>query len=125
LAAIAMLAMPACSHEPRLDEAAAPKSNFAAAESARGGAWSPGAKPAASGDPAGGEYGPADINGSQVPRRRLDSAPGDDAAWAPFDGSEQVIVSDLSVLTDGALVQIAPAPVAHDGEQSALRNGVK
>jgi HlyD family secretion protein len=27
--------------------------------------------------------------------------------WVPFDGSEQVIVGDLSILTDGALVEVA------------------
>jgi multidrug efflux pump subunit AcrA (membrane-fusion protein) len=32
-------------------------------------------------------------------------------AWAPFDGSEQVILGDLSVLSDGSPVRIA-APVA-------------
>ncbi|HQU46531.1 MAG: hypothetical protein B7Z73_07520 [Planctomycetia bacterium 21-64-5] len=40
---------------------------------------------------------------------QLSPASGDDDDWVPFDGSEQVIVGDLSILTDGALVQIAPS----------------
>ena len=36
------------------------------------------------------------------------TALGDDAAWVPFDGSEQVIVGDLAGLTDGTPVQVAP-----------------
>ncbi|HEY5313779.1 MAG TPA: hypothetical protein VIK18_14725 [Pirellulales bacterium] len=33
----------------------------------------------------------------------------EDVTWVPFDGSEQVILGDLSVLTDGAPVQVTPA----------------
>jgi multidrug efflux pump subunit AcrA (membrane-fusion protein) len=33
----------------------------------------------------------------------------DDVSWVPFDGTEQIILGDLSVLTDGAPVQVVPA----------------
>jgi len=29
--------------------------------------------------------------------------------WTPIDGTEQVILGDLSLLTDGAPVEVAPA----------------
>ena len=32
-----------------------------------------------------------------------------DAHWRPIDGSEQVILGDVSALPDGAPVQVAPA----------------
>ena len=32
--------------------------------------------------------------------------------WTPIDGSEQVILGDVSILTDGAPVRLAPAPSA-------------
>ena len=35
-----------------------------------------------------------------------------DHAWKPIDGSEQVILGDLSILADGAPVEVAPAPAA-------------
>lgn len=34
----------------------------------------------------------------------------DEIAWVPFDGSEKVILGDLSVLTDGAPVEVAREP---------------
>ena len=37
---------------------------------------------------------------------QLPAAFGEDAVWAPMDGSEQVIVGDLASLTDGAAVQV-------------------
>ena len=36
-------------------------------------------------------------------------APGDAARWTPIDGSEKVILGDLSLLTDGAPVEAGPA----------------
>ena len=54
----------------------------------------------------------------------LPAAFGDDAQWVPFDGSEHVIVGDLSILTDGAPVQMAP--IAAEGQvASADTNIVK
>jgi RND family efflux transporter MFP subunit len=36
-------------------------------------------------------------------------SPGVDPPWMPIDGSEQVILGDLSILSDGMPVQVAPA----------------
>jgi len=36
-------------------------------------------------------------------------APSDMVPWTPIDGTEQVILGDLSLLTDGAPVEVAPA----------------
>ena len=52
---------------------------------------------------------------------RLPAAFGDDAAWVPFDGSEQVIVGDLSILSDGAAVQVAPTA---QSSELANTNGI-
>jgi hypothetical protein len=37
---------------------------------------------------------------------------GPEAVWSPIDGTEQVILGDLSILTDGGPVRIAPAKSA-------------
>jgi multidrug efflux pump subunit AcrA (membrane-fusion protein) len=42
-------------------------------------------------------------------RQTLAKATGDEP-WAPIDGSEQVIVGDLAILTEGAAVRLADAP---------------
>jgi multidrug efflux pump subunit AcrA (membrane-fusion protein) len=49
--------------------------------------------------------GPSTV--TEVAQHESAEALGDDA-WVPFDGSEQVIVGDLSVLTDGAAVSVNP-----------------
>ncbi len=55
--------------------------------------------------------------------QELPTAFDEEADWVPFDGSEQVIVGDLSILTDGAPVQMAPA--ARGGEIAhASPNGI-
>jgi multidrug efflux pump subunit AcrA (membrane-fusion protein) len=48
----------------------------------------------------------------EVTNRRVpgsEAAPTGEVAWTPIDGSERVILGDLSILTDGAAVQVAPA----------------
>ncbi|HQU41312.1 MAG TPA: efflux RND transporter periplasmic adaptor subunit [Pirellulales bacterium] len=52
---------------------------------------------------------PAEVTQNQRPAMH------DDADWLPFDGSEQVILGDLSVLTDGEPVHV----VAGSGESKA------
>ena len=47
--------------------------------------------------------------GHQSPSARPPEAPSDTVPWTPIDGTEQVILGDLSVLTDGAPVEVAPA----------------
>jgi len=47
----------------------------------------------------------------------------DDAWWVPFDGSEQVILGDLSILTDGGPVQIASATIA-GGDAATSRDAL-
>jgi multidrug efflux pump subunit AcrA (membrane-fusion protein) len=42
-------------------------------------------------------------------RQAPPAAKGDADPWVPFDGSEQVILGDLSILTDGAAVNVAAA----------------
>lgn len=42
-------------------------------------------------------------------KEQLPEALSKELAWVPFNGSERVIVSDLSILSDGAAVQVAPA----------------
>jgi HlyD family secretion protein len=51
----------------------------------------------------------------EVTNRRVPSSPSGPAgqvAWTPIDGSEQVILGDLSILTDGAPVKVAETPAA-------------
>jgi len=60
---------------------------------------------------------PADVAPKQHPAMH------DDAAWVSFDGSEEVILGDLSVLTDGTPVRLAPADPeakAAEDESTAL-----
>jgi multidrug efflux pump subunit AcrA (membrane-fusion protein) len=45
-----------------------------------------------------------------------------EASWTPIDGSEQVILGDLSLLTEGAAVQVAPATDAAKPEMSSTAN---
>ena len=58
------------------------------------------------------ETGVSDGEWIEVTNRRV---PGSEAAstgddpWTPIDGTEQVILGDLSILTDGAPVEVAPA----------------
>jgi HlyD family secretion protein len=46
-------------------------------------------------------------------------APGDDSPWEPIDGTEQVLLGDLSILAEGAPVRVAPAT----GETNVARAG--
>ena len=50
----------------------------------------------------------ATASGSRSPTSSVRRRPDDDQPWAPINGSEQVILGDLSILADGAPVQIAP-----------------
>jgi HlyD family secretion protein len=54
------------------------------------------------------ETGVSDGTWIEVTNRRAPSPTGD-VPWTPFDGSERVILGDLSILTDGARVNVAPA----------------
>ena len=55
--------------------------------------------------------GVSDGQWTEVTNRRVSGSRKKDSGetlWTPFDGTEQVIVGDLSILTDGAPVQVAP-----------------
>ena len=58
------------------------------------------------------ETGVSDDEWIEVTNRRPPvppEAPGDSVPWTPIDGTEQVILGDLSGLADGAPVEVAPA----------------
>ena len=58
------------------------------------------------------ETGVSDGEWIEVTNRRPPvhpEAPGDSVPWTPIDGTEQVILGDLSSLADGAPVEVAPA----------------
>jgi HlyD family secretion protein len=58
------------------------------------------------------ETGVSDGDWIEVTNRRVPTASGSsdgDVPWTPIDGSEQVILGDLSILVDGTPVQVAPA----------------
>ena len=58
------------------------------------------------------ETGVSDGEWIEVTNRRAPAprqAPADKVPWTPIDGSEQVILGDLSILTEGATVQTGPA----------------
>src|SRR5262249_26295689 len=55
------------------------------------------------------ETGISDGEWVEVTNRRV-AASGDDGSWTPIDGSEQVVLGDLSILNDGTPVRVAPAP---------------
>ncbi len=57
------------------------------------------------------ETGVSDGDWTEVTNRLLPTSPAGstDETWAPFDGTEQVILTDLSILTDGGPVQVDPA----------------
>jgi multidrug resistance efflux pump len=66
----------------------------------------------------------------EVTNRRVpasQSEPTGEGSWATIDGSEQVILGDLSILTDGAPVRVAPATdgtkVAKAGAQRVAAGG--
>jgi multidrug efflux pump subunit AcrA (membrane-fusion protein) len=48
-----------------------------------------------------------EVTNRRVPRYRTEHT--GKRSWAPIDGSEQVILGDLSILTEGARVRVAPA----------------
>ena len=59
------------------------------------------------------ETGVSDGEWIEVTNRRVPAsrtAPAGDDPWTPIDGSEQVILGDLSILAEGAPVQVAPGP---------------
>jgi RND family efflux transporter MFP subunit len=58
------------------------------------------------------ETGVSDGRWIEVTNRRVpapQSGDADEVAWTPIDGSEQVILGDLSILVDGAPVRAAPS----------------
>lgn len=58
------------------------------------------------------QTGVSDGEWIEVTNRRVvptDAVPGDEIPWVPIDGTEQVILGDLALLTDGAAVEVAPA----------------
>ena len=52
------------------------------------------------------QTGVSDGEWIEVTNRQLPPKPNGDDPWAPVDGTEQVILGDLSVLTDGAMVSV-------------------
>ncbi|HVX14086.1 MAG TPA: efflux RND transporter periplasmic adaptor subunit [Pirellulales bacterium] len=55
-----------------------------------------------------------DASFTALAERALPAALGEEAEWVPIDGSEHVILGDLSLLTDGTAVQVATAEGADD-----------
>jgi multidrug efflux pump subunit AcrA (membrane-fusion protein) len=62
------------------------------------------------------QTGVSDGEWIEVTNRRISAAESSTGMdpWVPLDGSEQVIVGDLSILADGSSVKIAPAAAAPD-----------
>jgi multidrug efflux pump subunit AcrA (membrane-fusion protein) len=62
------------------------------------------------------ETGVSDGTWIEVTNRRVpppdSSQDDDDSPWTPIDGSEQVILGDLSILTDGGPVKVSKTPAA-------------
>src|SRR5262249_7642780 len=76
------------------------------------------------------QTGVSDGTWIEVTNRRVppsQAAPAGEESWAPIDGSEAVIRGDLSILTDGATVRVAPATsevkVAHAGPYRVAGGG--
>ena len=55
------------------------------------------------------QTGVSDGEWIEVTNRQLPTAPNGDDPWMPINGSEQVILGDLSILADGGPVEVAPA----------------
>ena len=67
------------------------------------------------------QTGVSDGEWIEVTKRRVPRPPGLLAArlpWTPIDGSEQVIVGDTSILTDGVPVRVEPAAAGTDSAQT-------
>ena len=60
----------------------------------------------------------------EVTSRQLPPKESSEDTWTPIDGSEQVILGDLSILTDGALVQLADSPDSKEGKLAHTISGV-
>ena len=75
------------------------------------------------------ETGVSDDEWIEVTNRRppvAPEAPSDSVPWMPIDGTEQVILGDLSALTDGAPVEVAPATAATKlASETPRRSGAK
>jgi HlyD family secretion protein len=56
------------------------------------------------------QTGVSDGEWIEVTNRQLPTTANVDNSWAPINGSEKVILGDLSILTDGDPVDVAPAP---------------
>jgi HlyD family secretion protein len=72
------------------------------------------------------ETGVSDDKWIEVTNRRPPvppEAPGDSVPWTPLDGTEQVIVGDVSGLTDGAPVEVATGTPATKTESDAPAPG--
>jgi hypothetical protein len=55
------------------------------------------------------ETGISDGEWIEVTNRRVVSSDAADSPWTPVDGTEQVILGNLSILADGSPVNVAPA----------------
>ena len=63
----------------------------------------------------------------EVTNRQLpasEAAPRATDPWVPIDGTEQVILGDLSILADGAPVEVAPATGDETRERDARTRSV-
>src|SRR5271157_630353 len=52
----------------------------------------------------------------EVTNRQLPAVAGGADNWTPIDGTEQVILGDLSILADGSPVKVAPATVTNEAK---------
>jgi multidrug efflux pump subunit AcrA (membrane-fusion protein) len=62
------------------------------------------------------QTGISDGDWVEVTNRLQKPKSADDEPWAAIDGSEQVIVGDLSILTDGAAVRLTDSPGTGEGK---------
>jgi len=62
------------------------------------------------------ETGLSDGEWIEVTNRQTPSLAGGVDHWTPIDGTEQVILGDLSILAEGSPVKVAPATATHEAK---------
>ena len=68
------------------------------------------------------QTGVSDGTWVEVAGKLVQSAGSSEGTWKPFDGSEAVIYGDLSLLVDGAPVDVRGAVIPESGHNIALEN---
>ena len=62
------------------------------------------------------ETGLSDGEWIEVTNRQFPAVAGGVDNWTPIDGTEQVILGDLSILADGSPVKVAPATATNEAK---------